>query len=158
MRLEDIDWARGELAVRSKKGGGLIRLPLPGGVGAALARYLRHARPKCACRQVFVCMRGVPRQGFSGRNPVGVIVRRSLARAGLHASRRGAHAFRHALARELLKHGASLGQIGRVLRHKDPESTAIYAKVDLEALRALALPWAAEAPAAEAAAEAGGAL
>ena len=130
MQLEDIDWARAELTVRSKKGGGLCRLPLPGEVGAALARYLRHARPKCASRHVFVCMRGAPRQGFSGRNPVGVIVRRSLVRAGVHAPRRGAHAFRHALARDLLKNGASLEQIGRVLRHKDPEATAIYAKVD----------------------------
>ena len=141
LRLEDIDWARAELVVRSKKGGGLCRLPLSREVGGALARYLRGARPGCASRHVFARLRGAPREDFASVGLIGAIVRRALARAGINPPRKGAHLFRHALARDLLKGGASLEQIGRVLRHKSAEATAIYAKVDLEALRTLAMPW-----------------
>ena len=68
-------------------------------------------------------------------------MKRALARAGVETPRKGAHQFRHGLACDLLRHGASLAEIGELLRHRSPETTAIYAKVDLVALRPLALRW-----------------
>ena len=82
-----------------------------------------------------------PIRGFRGPCGVGSIVRHCLLRAGLDAPTYGAHQFRHGLATELLRHGASLGEIGELLGHRSPETTKIYAKVDLDALRTLALPW-----------------
>lgn len=139
LQLDDIDWANAEIAIRSKKGDGWARLPLPVDVGRALARYLA-VRPPSAYRNVFV--RGyAPYTPFRASNPVSTLVRKALQRAGVKSSRTGAHVFRHTLATEMLRHGASFAEIGRVLRHRDPDSTMIYAKVDLGALRELALPW-----------------
>ena len=69
------------------------------------------------------------------------LVRHNLARAGIHAPTWGAHQFRHGLATDMLRHGASLTEIGEVLGHRSTETTRIYTKVDLNALRPLALPW-----------------
>ena len=139
LQLEDIDWATGQLAVRSKKGDGWARLPLPIDVGRALARYLK-VRPASPYRNVFV--RGyAPYSPFVASGPVSALVRKAIERANVKSARTGAHVFRHSLATEMLRRGASLDEIGRVLRHRDPNSTAIYAKVDLGALRELALPW-----------------
>ena len=68
-------------------------------------------------------------------------MRRSLEKAGVESARKGAHLLRHSLATDMLQKGASLDEIGEVLRHKSPDTTAIYAKVELDALRSLALPW-----------------
>ena len=68
------------------------------------------------------------------------LVQHNLARAGIQAPTRGSHQFRHGLATEMLRHGASLTEIGEVLGHRSPETTRIYTKVDLNALRPLALP------------------
>lgn len=141
LRLEDIDWAAAQLTVRPKKGGGWSRLPLRREVGAALARYLKRARPKCASRHVFVRMGKAPFREFASSMSICIIARNALMRAGVKLPRMGAHVFRHTLARNLLKRGASLEQIGRVLRHKSMDATAIYAKVDLEGLRSVAMPW-----------------
>ena len=139
LRLDDIDWANGELVVRSKKGDGWARLPLAVDVGRALERYLM-VRPPTLYRNVFV--RGyAPYTPFVASGPISVLVRKAIERAGVKSARTGAHIFRHSLATEMLRRGASLAEIGRVLRHRHPDSTAIYAKVDLESLRKLALPW-----------------
>jgi len=69
------------------------------------------------------------------------MVRHSLERDGIKATTSGAHQFRHGLATELLRQGASLGEIGELLGHHSPQTTKIYTKVDLDALRTLALPW-----------------
>ena len=138
MVLEDLDWERGELVVRAK-GPRLERLPLPADVGAALARYLCEVRPPCSTRRVFVRM-DAPRQGLA-QSGVCCVVRRALARAGLDPERKGAHLLRHSLATNLLRRGASLSEIGQLLRHRQPTTTQIYAKVDIEALRGIALPW-----------------
>lgn len=69
------------------------------------------------------------------------MVKHALARAGIDSPRKGAHQFRHTLATEMLRRGASLAEIGELLRHRSPQTTAIYAKVDLTSLRTLALPW-----------------
>jgi site-specific recombinase XerD len=141
LRLEDIDWRKGEVTVRSKKGGAWVRFPLPADVGQAMAGYLEKGRPHCSCRNVFVRIYA-PCRPLAHSGVVSRIVRRALERAGVESPGKGAHTFRHTLATDLLRNGASLEEIGRVLRHKNPDTTAIYAKVEIEALRQLALPWA----------------
>ena len=79
--------------------------------------------------------------GFAGPSAIACVVRDALERAGVDAPTKGAHQFRHALATQMLRSGASLSEIGEILRHRSPETTTIYAKVDLDALRTLALPW-----------------
>ena len=139
MRMEDLDWRNAELTVRSRKGPGWARLPLPADVGRALAAYLQ-VRPASAHRNLFV-RDYAPYSPFVASGPVSVLVRQAIENAGVRSAHTGAHVFRHTLATELLRHGASLDEIGRVLRQRDPDSTAIYAKVDIAALRQLALAW-----------------
>ena len=139
LALEDLDWEAGELRIAAH-GGNSDRLPIPQDVGAALADYLRHARPACFSRQVFVRMRA-PHRGFASSVAICSIVRRALERAGLNPSHKGAHLLRHSVATQMLRQGASLIEIGELLRHRSPQTTMIYAKVDLDVLRPLALPW-----------------
>jgi site-specific recombinase XerD len=137
--LDDIDWNAGQLSVRGKSGQ-RSELPLPAEVGQAIAAYLRRGRPQSTSRRVFLRAKA-PLRGFRGSCGVGSIVRHCLQRAGLETPTHGAHQFRHGLATELLRQGASLGEIGELLGHHSPETTKIYTKVDLDALRTLALPW-----------------
>lgn len=139
LELEDIDWNAGTLSVRGKSGLGNV-FPLPREVGKAIAAYLRDGRPLSTSRRVFLRAKA-PIRGFRGASGVGSIVRHSLKRAGVKAPTHGAHQFRHGLATEMLRQGASLGEIGDMLGHRHPQTTKIYTKVDLEALRTLALPW-----------------
>ncbi len=139
LELGDLDWRAGELTVRGK-GSVHDRLPLPRDVGEALVAYLRADRPSCTTRRVFMRMRA-PHRGFNHPSTVSTIVRRALERAGLTPPIKGAHLLRHSLATGLLRHGASLAEIGEVLRHRAPSTTEIYAKVDLDGLRVLARPW-----------------
>jgi integrase/recombinase XerD len=139
LELEDIDWDASQLSVRTK-GGQRIELPLPADVGNAIAAYLQHGRPKSASRRVFLRARAHV-AGFRGPSGLGSVVRRALKRAGIDAPTTGAHQFRHGLATQMLNHGASLSEIGEVLGHRHPQSTMIYTRVDIKALRALALPW-----------------
>ena len=139
LTLEDIDWEKGLVTV-SGKGQRQETLPLPEEVGRAVTDYLRDGRPPCGTRRVFV--RAVaPHRGFSSTMAVCDIVRRALARAGIDAPLKGAHLLRRSLACGMLKNGASLEEIGQILRHRHPETTQIYAKVDIEALRTLAPAW-----------------
>ena len=139
LELEDIDWDAGQVNVRGK-GGQQSALPLPTDVGEAIAAYLYDGRPYSTNRRVFLRGRA-PVRGFMTQAAIGSIVRHSLQRTGIQAPTRGAHQFRHALASQMLHHGASLKEIGEVLRHRRLQTTTIYAKVDLKALRTLALPW-----------------
>ena len=116
------------------------RLPLLTEPGEALAAYLRTDRPRTRTRRLFVRMKA-PHSGFAGPSTVSTIVRRALARAGLHPPTKGAHLLRHTLATTMLQKGASMAEIGEVLRHRSPNTTEIYAKVDLLGLRSLAQPW-----------------
>lgn len=137
--FEDIDWAAGELCIRGA-GTRTDRLPIPQDVGSALADYLCHARPACASRRVFVRLRA-PRRGFESSAAISTLVQRALTRAGLDPAHKGAHLLRHTVATQMLRQGASLAEIGDLLRHRSPQTTMIYAKVDLDLLRPLALPW-----------------
>ena len=139
LELEDIDWTAGCLSVHGKSGR-RTQLPMPQDVGEAIVAYLRHGRPRCESRRVFLRAKA-PIRGFATQCAVGTIVRRALLRAGIAAPTTGAHQFRHGLATQMLRQGASLAQIGELLGHKSPETTKIYVKVDLDALRTLALPW-----------------
>jgi site-specific recombinase XerD len=139
MTLDDIDWEAGELVVHGK-GSRQERLPLPRDVGLAIATYLRRWRPRCVTRRLFVTVKA-PIQGLKGQSSVGCIVRRALARAGLRPPMHGAHLLRFTLATNLLRGGGSLAEVGEVLRHRHPDTTALYAKVDLKALRTVATRW-----------------
>jgi integrase/recombinase XerD len=135
LRLDDVDWRRGELLVRGK-GGRHDVLPLPVDVGEAVVAYLRR-RPRCERRDLFLRMTA-PREGLN-RSTIGWVVRAACDRAGL--ARVGAHRLRHTAATGMLRQGASLGEIGQVLRHREQKTTALYAKVDRIALGALVRPW-----------------
>jgi integrase/recombinase XerD len=135
LNLDDIDWHHGELVIRGK-GGRQDRLPLPVDVGEALAGYLQQ-RPSSQCRAVFLRLHAPRNQLTAGG--VGCIVAATCRRAGVPAA--GAHRLRHRAATAMLRGGASLAEVGQVLRQVHPATTAIYAKVDRVALRALAQPW-----------------
>jgi len=139
LQFEDINWRTGEILVRGK-GMRLDRMPLPDDTGNALASYLRRDRPACPTRRVFVCMKA-PHRGLAAHGTVGTIVRCAIERANLHPPRKGAHVLRHSLATSMLRSGATMGEIGEVLRHRSPNTTEIYAKVDFDGLRSLAHPW-----------------
>jgi integrase/recombinase XerD len=136
LRLDDLDWQRGEILVRGK-GSRLERLPLPVQVGQAMAAYLTGGRPRCGCPTVFVSARA-PYRPLEA-TAIRAIMGRACQRAGL--PRLGAHRLRHTLATDLLRAGSSLVEVGQVLRHRSQLSTAGYAKVDHEALRMVARPW-----------------
>ncbi len=137
LRLEDIDWRAGELLVRGK-GARVERLPLPADVGEALAGYLRDGRPADAgTRAVFMRVRA-PRAAMTPPGITQVVVSASK-RAGLGEVT--PHRLRHTAASELLRRGAPLSEIGQLLRHRTERTTTIYAKVDRDRLRELALPW-----------------
>lgn len=134
--LDDIDWRAGEMIVRGK-GSTAERLPVPHDVGEALVSYLHHGRPQVDFREVFVTVHA-PRRPL---RPLTVthVVGSACRRAGLEPV--GAHRLRHTLASELLRAGTPLAEIAPILRHAGVATTAVYAKVDREALRALARPW-----------------
>ncbi|MGH3811313.1 MAG: site-specific integrase [Pseudonocardiaceae bacterium] len=136
MTLDDLDWHAGEVVIRGK-GGRSDRLPLPADVGAAIARYLRHARPASLRREQF--SRGRAPFGPIDAGTVSSTVRRACRRAGIASM--GAHRLRHAAACQMVTAGVPLTQIGQVLRHRSLQSTAIYARIDVEQLRRLATPW-----------------
>jgi len=122
------------------KGKRVAQMPLPAEVGAAIADYLRCARPACLSRRVFI-RESAPLVGFGNSVAICSLVDRALKKARIESAYRGSHLFRHSLATTMLKHGASLPEIGDLLRRRRPDTTAIYAKVDLVSLRSIALPW-----------------
>ena len=137
LSLEDIDWRAGELVVRGK-GARSERLPLPADVGEAIVGYLHDGRPSSAQdRAVFVRVRAPHHRLSPGA--ITYVVEAAALRAGL--GRIHAHRLRHTAASEMLRAGATLPEVGQVLRHRHARSTAIYAKVDREALRQIARPW-----------------
>jgi site-specific recombinase XerD len=135
LRLADIDWHHAEIVVRGK-GSRQDRLPLPVDVGEAMVAYLHH-RPSVGCRTLFLRVHA-PIVGLTS-DGVGDVVRGACMRAGLPPE--GAHRLRHSAATAMLAGGASLAEVGQVLRHARLVTTNIYAKVDRTALRTLARPW-----------------
>jgi site-specific recombinase XerD len=139
LTLDDIDWNNGQLTIRSK-GSGPQAMPLPTDVGEALAAYLADGRPAAKSRVVFVRL-VAPHIPLADGGTMATLTARAMRRAGVDTPCKGAHVFRHTLATHMLRNGASLREIGQVLRHRDEDTTRIYAKVDLTRLRTLALSW-----------------
>ncbi|MFK4719271.1 integrase [Bradyrhizobium niftali] len=140
LTLDDIDWRASEILVRAK-GRQRARMPIPPDIGAAIVACLRNGRPKSPCRRLFVRTLA-PHVGFASRCAITMIAKAALDRVGIEGcAHRGAHIFRHSLATELLRSGATFSEIGQLLRHENHDTTRIYAKVDIDALRTLSLPW-----------------
>jgi site-specific recombinase XerD len=142
LALDDIDWRRGEITVRGK-GNCYDRLPLPVDVGQRIVSYLQDGRPDTAQDRAVFLRAQAPYRALTS-NGVTTVVRGAGRRAGVGVV--GAHRLRHSAATAMLRAGGSLTEIGQVLRHARPLTTAIYAKVDSEVLRQLARPWPGEAP------------
>jgi integrase/recombinase XerD len=136
LRLGDVDWRRGEIAVTGK-GCRHERLPLPADVGEVIVSYLTGGRPDIEVREVFLCVRA-PHRAMT-RGAVTNVVATAARKAGLGTVH--AHRLRHSAATAMLGAGASLNEIGQVLRHRHALTTTIYAKVDAEALRTVARTW-----------------
>jgi site-specific recombinase XerD len=136
LQLDDLDWENAILRVRCPKPGRTHLWPLSEGVGHAILRYVREARPSGFGRRLFFTMHAPIRS--LNRGTLGKMVRDRLAGIGIFTGRRGTHALRHAAAQHLLDQGMSMKVIGDYLGHRDPSSTTIYAKVDLTALREVA--------------------
>ena len=139
LALDDIDWDGGSIAVVGK-GNQPAVLPLPSDVGEAVAQYLQWGRPDCASRSLFL-RANAPIRGLGRQTTIAKIVGAAIRRAGVKTPRGGSHQLRHAFAVDMLRHGATLTEIGSLLRHRHPKTTGIYAKVDFDALRPLCQPW-----------------
>lgn len=139
LTLDDIDWEAGFITITGK-GDREGSLPMPIEVGEAIVDYLRQGRPNTTSRSLFL-RAYAPIRGLGSQTSVGTIVGAAIKRAGIETRYRGAHQFRHALATDMLRHGATLPEIGSVLRHRNIKTTSVYAKVDLAALRPLSLSW-----------------
>jgi len=141
LRLEDIDWRRSTLRLYGTKGRRERQLPFSSEVGWALAKYLRHGRPKTTARSIFISLSTGQSLSADG---ISSIVGRVFKRAGI-SGRRGAHRLRHTVACHLVQRGVSLKAVADLLGHGDLATTQIYAKVNLSSLRAVAMPWPKEA-------------
>jgi len=140
LRLNDIDWKNASIQVCGKSRRPM-RLPLTHEMGQAIVDYLQDGRPRSSADTVFVRCRA-PFRSFRSHCAVSVIVDRALRRAGVvRPSRGAAHLLRHSVATSMLRQGASLADIAGILRHSSIETTQIYAKVDITALRQIAQPW-----------------
>ena len=140
LTLDDIDWRTGTMRIYAK-GRQYTRMPMTGEIGAALVAILRHDRLGSSSRHVFLRILA-PHRGFASGRAVTMIAKAALERAGIRGfAHQGAHLFRHSLATELLGAGATLSQIGQLLRHEHHDTTRIYAKVDIETLRAMSVSW-----------------
>jgi len=139
LRLTDIEWETGTLRVCGKSRH-QVRLPLPQEVGEAILAYLE-CRPS-ACRSDRVFLRNIaPYRPMLNGDSVSSVVKRVMKRAGVISPVKGAHALRHTAATQMLRHGVPLEQIGLVLRHRGVDTTAYYAKVDIDLLKQIAQPW-----------------
>lgn len=140
LRLEDVDWRKGILRIAGTKSRRDDELPLTAAIGAAIAAYIRRGRPKTTSREIFLRLRAPVGQRMT-RSTIGNLILRAAARAGMETTVNGPRILRHTAATRMLQCGASMKEIADVLRHKCLDTTAIYAKVDLPRLTAVALPW-----------------
>jgi site-specific recombinase XerD len=144
LTVNDLDWSAGCVLIRAGKTSRERALPVPEDAGAALAHYLRDARPVSSERAVF--LRLVP--PHKPLRSVGIVidtVNRLLRQAGIGAPCSGAYVFRHTLATTMVRNGVSFKQVADILGHSSLTTTGIYAKLDLPSLEKVALPWPGEA-------------
>ena len=138
LRLDAIDWRQATITVRGK-GRRDTRLPLPQDAGDAVLDYLKRGRPHVPRVELFLTS-NAPFKPLCG-STVSTIVRRALDRGGIAAPTKGANLLRHSAATAMLRGGATLDMVGSVLRHRSPDMTAHYAKVDVPMLQQIAQPW-----------------
>ena len=138
--LSDIDWRAGILCVPTRKTGRGARLPLPADVGRAIATYLRRGRPATRTRSLFVLHHIRFGEPATARTVIDAVLE-AMKRAGLETPSPGPYLLRHTLATHLVRRGASLKEIADLLGHRSIATSQIYAKLDVDALRAVALPW-----------------
>ncbi|WP_419906033.1 site-specific integrase [Hoeflea sp.] len=141
IQLDDIDWRAGELLVRGK-GQQHDRLPIPPDVGEAISEYLREDRSSATTRTLFVTHRA-PNRPFKDSQVINAILKEAFAATGVKPPTPyvGSHVLRHSLATNMVRAGASLEEIGDLLRHRSRATTMIYAKLDTDGLRSIAQPW-----------------
>ncbi|HID8156961.1 site-specific integrase [Agrobacterium sp. B1(2019)] len=141
IQLDDIDWRAGELMVRGK-GQQHDRLPIPPDVGEAISEYLRGDRSSATTRTLFVTHRA-PNRPFKDSQVINAILKEAFAATGVKPPTPyvGSHVLRHSLATNMVRAGASLEEIGDLLRHRSRATTMIYAKLDTDGLRSIAQPW-----------------
>ena len=141
IQLDDIDWRAGELLVRGK-GQRHDRLPIPPDVGEAISKYLREGRTSATTRTLFVTHRA-PNRPFKDSQVINAILKEAFAATGVKPPTPyvGSHVLRHSLATNMVRAGASLEEIGYLLRHRSRATTMIYAKLDTDGLRSIAQPW-----------------
>jgi site-specific recombinase XerD len=140
LRLQDLDWATGSVLIRAGKTSRERLLPLPEDAGAALASYLREARPVSTERAVFLSC-GPAHPPIRGNGFMAKLVNRLLRQAGIGAPCSGAYVLRHTLATTMVRNGASFKEVADILGHGSLTTTGIYAKLDLPSLAQVALPW-----------------
>ena len=138
LNLEDLHWREGAMTVRGK--GKESKMPMPKEVGKAITSYVKNFRPKTPSRSLFVSV-FPPHQGFKRTCSVSGVVSFALDRAKIKSLYKGAYLLRHTVANECLKNGASLREVGQLLRHENLGTTTIYAKVDFKRLAQVARPW-----------------
>jgi integrase/recombinase XerD len=140
LHLHDIDWENALIQVAGKTRR-TVALPLPQDAGDALLAYIEHARPAIGSSKIFIRVIA-PFKPFASSSPIAIIVRDALKRAEVeNTNLRGAYLLRHSAATNMLRSGATLDAVGALLRHRSPETTAIYAKVDTCMLSQVAQPW-----------------
>jgi integrase/recombinase XerD len=137
--LGDIDWQQATLSVRGK-GRRETRLPLPQDAGDAVLAYLDRARPRVGSDRMFF-MLNAPIRPLTSSGVVTNIVRRAVCKTGIDVPIKGASLLRHSAATAMLRGGATLDMVGAVLRHRSPDMTAHYAKIDVAMLQHIAQPW-----------------
>lgn len=140
LRLPDIHWRENQIRFPAHKGGKELVEPLTDEVGKSLLDYLRHGRPHVSYPEVFLTM-PPPFRPLKGPSTISVIVHRRLNQAGVKNPHNGSHIFRHAFAMRMLQHGQSLKTIADLLGHRNINTTFIYTKADLQALRQATLEW-----------------
>jgi site-specific recombinase XerD len=140
LQLDDIRWRAGEIRLAETKSRRERALPLPEEVGAAIADYVLHGRPRVPAPHIFMRHRA-PQGPITSTHGIADIVRKHLRRAGVRAPSWGAHVLRHSLATRMVKEGVAIKQIADVLGHANIDTTAIYTKVDTRSLSAVALPF-----------------
>jgi site-specific recombinase XerD len=141
LRIDDVDWAGGAVTIRAGKTHRERRLPLPQEIGQALIDYLYHSRPKDSPHREIFLTHTAPFLPLKDSSAIGKLVHRQMKRAEITSSASGAHLFRHTVATQMVRRGASFKDVADVLGHQSLQSTTLYAKLDLANLAQAALPW-----------------
>lgn len=140
LELNDVDWHSGSILLRAGKVHRERRVPLPEDVGSAIVEYLRYGRPNSDVQKIFIA-HSAPFLAFKNSSAIWHITRKLLKTAKINCPSGGAHILRHTAASLMVNHGASFKEVADVLGHRRLHTTAVYAKLDVLSLSAVAMPW-----------------